>query len=457
MIPVLFRSGRRLNEADIQALAEYLRAVDPGERHLHRLLEAHPAIIGALGFLEFLSEFPLWSRDDGNLPVSDPRSFDRADILAARLDIAPDLRARKFANLIELKGANANVLDTKTGRRSRFLSSAVDQLRDYSHWLGELPNRTVLASLDWDVWRPSKMVIMGSRAEFREPGHLEHVKQELLETDGVQLVLTDELLAIAEMARRRPVGPTDQTSPLESLFGLNDGGRFLAPLIVASGGLGGFMLAQRRLKEAITSYGNVDVREGVPRGLKHLEEKRLQPLARNLGIPYAEAVVEIRKFRRDGIKMYGAIKSGIVVADYDVSAVHSAFEERERRRKAIREKALQRRRENGSLPNQILRDEIPRRARVFVEGIKTMFPLLPEWTAASIATRATKPNSGRVGTQSSMPLPEAVWLAVAAHAAYEHLRLPKEVADKSGEQVRALLRGWGGPDPTAVLRSTARP
>jgi len=66
MTPVLFRSGRPIVEADIQALAEYFRSAEPGERRLHRLLEAHPAIIGALGFLEFLSEFPLRNRDDGN-------------------------------------------------------------------------------------------------------------------------------------------------------------------------------------------------------------------------------------------------------------------------------------------------------------------------------------------------------------------------------------------------------
>ncbi|MEZ5399191.1 MAG: DUF2293 domain-containing protein [Bryobacteraceae bacterium] len=446
MNPVLVRSGRPLDETDILALAEYLRSVDPGERQLHRLLEAHPAIIGALGFLEFLSEFPLASRDDGNRPVLDPRYCDRADIVAARLDIAPDLRARKFANLIELKGANANVLDTKTGRRSRFLSSAVDQLRDYSHWLAELPTRTVLASLDWDVWRPGKIVIMGSRTEFREPGQLEQVKQDLLETDGVQLILTDELLAIAEMGRRRPMGLGDQVRPFESLFGLNDGGRFLAPLIVASGGLGGLMLARRRLKDVLTSYGNVDIREGVPSGLKHLAEKRLQPLARKLGIPYAEAVVEIRKFRRDEVQMYGAIKSGIVVADYDASAMQGAFEQREVRRRPLRERERQRRRESSAKKVEL--------ARAFADEIKAMFPLLPEQVAASVAVRATKPNSGRVGTQSSLRLQEAVWLAVAAYAAYGHLRLPsKEAADKAGTQVRALLRDWGGPDPTVVLRS----
>jgi Rad4 beta-hairpin domain 3/Domain of unknown function (DUF4263) len=375
MLPILFRSGRRLEEADIQALAEYLQAADPSETHLHRLFETHPAIIGVLGFIEFLSEFPLIKRDHGNQTVIDPRYFDRADILAARLDIAPDLRARKFANIIELKGANARVLDAKSRRRSPVLSSAINQVRDYSHWLSELPaNRTLLASLGWDVWRPCKMLIMGSRAEFRDPGQLEQLKQELLETDGVQLILTDELLALAEMARRRSLEGA-QTTTVESLFGLNDSGRFLASLIVASGGLAGFMLARRRIDGAVTSYGNVDIREAIPSGLVHLTQRRLQPLARKLGVPFAEAVVGFNKFRRNGFQMYGPVKSGIVVADFDAQAIRSAFEQREARNQPLREKATHRNQQKRQTQNEL--------ARLFAERVRSMFPRLP----APLATK----------------------------------------------------------------------
>lgn len=456
MTPVLFRSGRPIVEADIQALAEYFRSAEPGERKLHRLLEAHPAIIGALGFLEFLSEFPLCNRDNGNRVVSDPRFYDRADILAARLDVSADLRARKFANLIELKGASANILDTRSGRRSSILSAAVNQLRDYSRSLSELPsNRALVATIGWDVWRPSKIVIMGSRAEFRDPGQLEQVKQELLETDGVQLILTDELLAIAEVARR---GPREPVAPVESLLGMDDGGRFLASLIVASGGLGGFMLARRRLHAALTSYGNIDIREGVPSRLVHVEELRLQPLARKLEIPFAEAVVGLNKFRRDGIQMYGVVKSGIVIADFDAGALKSAFEQRELRNRPLREKALERRRRiKRTTPPAVSEQIYPKRAHLFAAAVLEMFPQLPEATALRIASRATKPKSGRVGTQPSLQMSEAVWLAVAAHAAYEHLHLASKTAARQAQaQVCALLRQWGGPEPNAILRASLR-
>jgi hypothetical protein len=190
------------------------------------------------------------------------------------------------------------------------------------------------------------MVIMGSRSECRDPGHVEQLKQELLETDGVQLILTDELLALAEMSRRRPLDPGGQAAPVESLFGL-DCGRFLAPLIVASGGLAGFMLARRRISDVVTSYGNVDIREGIPNGLIHLEELRLQPLARKLGIPFAEAVIGFNEFRRNGFRMRAPVKSGIVVADFDAHAVQSAFEQREARNQPLRAKARQRRWRRG--------------------------------------------------------------------------------------------------------------
>ena len=449
MVPVLFRSARRIAESDIRALAEYLGSAEPIEAQLHRVLEAHPPIIGALGFHEFVSEFPISKRDRANNLLIDPRFSDRVDILAARLDVAMDLRAKKFANVIELKGARARILDRR-GRRSSILSAAVNQVRDYSRVLSEESNREVLSKFGWEVWRPTRIVIMGSRAEFRDPGQLEQLKQELLETDGVRLLLTDELLALAEMERRRPESSVEDLLPIEGLFGMHSHDRFWAPLIVASSGLAGFMLAGRRLKEVTTSYGNVDIREGVPEGLVHIAELRLQPLARKLGVPFAEAVVGFNKFRRGYVQMYGPIKSGIVVAEFDADVVRSAFEQRELRNRPLRERVRARRWQKRE-------HEQSQRIRVFADSVKRMFPRLSESMAESIATRATEPGSGRVGTNSSLRLEEATWLAVAAYAAYGHLGLTsREAAHRSQKEVVTVLCSWGGPRPENVSNSPRR-
>ena len=201
MSSTLYRSGRRVSSADVQALAEVLWTTDGVETHLHRLLEAHPAIIGALGFVEFVSEYPLVKRGEENQPLYHLHRRDRADILAAQVTVSVNLSAKKLANVLELKGASTHVLEGRTRRRSPALNQAVNQLRDYATWLAEVPeNRQALLKFGWDVWKPSKTIIMGSMAEFSEPGRLEQVKQELLDSDGVRLILVDELLALVKRA-----------------------------------------------------------------------------------------------------------------------------------------------------------------------------------------------------------------------------------------------------------------
>ena len=301
MPSVLYRSGRRIEEADIQAMAEFLRETDGDERALHRLLARHPAIIGALGYIEFLSEVPLSGRDQSNSFVSSTREKPRADLIAARLATARGLRAKKMANLIELKGAKARILNARSGRRSTKLSDAVNQLREYSAWLSEPPNRDLLSKFGWDVWNPTRTAIMGTRSEFSEPGLFEAVKSELA-SEGILLIPTDDLLAIVAAERQRQLSTNDPDLNLEGLVGLSLDDRFIASLIVASGGLGGMLLARRRIGGAMTSFGNIDVRYGVPDGLVHIERLRLQPLARRLEIPFADAVIDFNGFRRNGYK-----------------------------------------------------------------------------------------------------------------------------------------------------------
>ncbi len=449
MPSVLYRSGRRIEEADIQALAEFLRQTDGDEKALHRLLERHPAIIGALGYIEFLSEVPLLGRDQSNSFVSSPQEKPRADLIAARLATAQGLRAKKIANLIELKGANARILNARNKRRSTKLSDAVNQLREYSAWLSEQPNRDFLSRFGWDVWNPTRIAIMGTRSEFSEPGMLEAVKSELA-NDGVILIPTDDLLALVVAERQRQFTTNDVGLDLEGMLGLSLDNRLVASLIVASGGLGGMLLARRRIEGAMTSFGNIDVRHGVPDGLVHIERLRLQPLARRLEIPFAEAVIDFNGFRRNGYKVYGAVKSGIVVADYDQAALLQAFDERESRRAPMRAREV--------LAGRTRASRWARDAQEFSGRIRKMFPLLSEVVADRIAKRATEPSSGRVGTSSELRPEQAAWLAVAAYAAYGQLRfLSKQEADDGREQVHNLLKQWGGPEPNTVLNADLPP
>jgi hypothetical protein len=80
--PTLYRCCAT-TESDIQALAEFLRTATRPEEELHRLLEATPGVVGALGFCEFVSEFPLIKRDEVDT-LAEKRRCDRADLLAAR-------------------------------------------------------------------------------------------------------------------------------------------------------------------------------------------------------------------------------------------------------------------------------------------------------------------------------------------------------------------------------------
>jgi hypothetical protein len=138
---------------DVKALREFLESQQVrDEKLLQRLLEQHPALIGPLGFVEFVSEVPIIKVDRQNVPdLSDLRRRDRADIIAATASpISPTYRA---ANLIELKAAGIHIAEREVGfRLSSEASSAVQQLREYRDWLTRIPeNRILLQEFNWDI------------------------------------------------------------------------------------------------------------------------------------------------------------------------------------------------------------------------------------------------------------------------------------------------------------------
>ncbi len=75
-------------------------------------------------------------------------------------------------------------------------------------------------------------------------------------------------------------------------------------------------------------YGNVDVREGVPKGYVYVKGQRLQPLCRKLKIQFAPAVVG---FQGDGEFGYRPQFDGVVVSARSASKLLAEIEARERR------------------------------------------------------------------------------------------------------------------------------
>ncbi len=92
-------------------------------------------------------------------------------------------------------------------------------------------------------------------------------------------------------------------------------------------------------------YGNVDVRQALPKRYAHISGERLQPLCRKLGIKYAPALVGFEGKKRYG---YSPVFDGVVVSAQSATKLLKAIKEREARAKdpkviAAKERAKQRR------------------------------------------------------------------------------------------------------------------
>src|SRR5689334_11030436 len=115
--PRVFDSRQPVTEKDIRALHEFLDGPwISDEKKLQKLLEQHPALVGPLGFVEFVSEFPIYKVNTENtVDLMDLRRRDRADLIAATQ--SPIQPSYKSANLIELKSAGLNIADRNVGFR----------------------------------------------------------------------------------------------------------------------------------------------------------------------------------------------------------------------------------------------------------------------------------------------------------------------------------------------------
>ncbi|WP_438034706.1 Shedu anti-phage system protein SduA domain-containing protein [Sorangium sp. So ce204] len=201
----IFDATDPVSEDDVRELKEFLHGSLTGdEAALHRLLERHPALVGVLGFSEFASEQPLYKLNESyEIILTDARQRDRADLIAAKKSIIQPPSGGgvyKSAHIIELKSAATKISERGYGLRlSPEARHAVEQLREYKHWLTRVPeNRDLFRTLGWDIRVPQQYLVMGTSAEFASnPGHFDEIKARLQE-DGVWLTTVDELLGIAD-------------------------------------------------------------------------------------------------------------------------------------------------------------------------------------------------------------------------------------------------------------------
>lgn len=429
-----------VTEDDIRALAEFLRSPSKTEGQLQRLLEKHTGIIGALGYCEFFSEYPVYKRNENEV-LLDGRRRDRIDILAVKESAVLDKTAAtyKSPHIIELKKAHEKILDRFDGMRlSDAATDGLQQLKNYAEWLTTVDeNRKALQSFGLSVLRPAKYLVMGSEEEFvARPGLLEALREDCVQTYGVHLLLIEDVLRQADRMRAL------QYVTMECVVSLKAPSINVQPMILATSGLAGIvMLARNLLNEKRTVYGNIVVRDGLSEGLVHISGKRLQPLARSLEVPFADAVVDFSQYR----KMWKVVTDGIVVGIPDTAAIEQAIREREQRNSA---EVRQRRRESRARSEAAY-------TREFAGTIRGRFPGLPEGEEFKIAARATEVGSGRVGRSSLADDP--VVLAVGAHARWNYTNYA-EILDDIHDEYRNLPRRERNyrPPPAEVAKERVR-
>jgi hypothetical protein len=186
------------------------------------------------------------------------------------------------------------------------------------------------------------------------------------------------------------------------------------------------------------SFGNVDVRERLPKAYVHVQGDRLQPLCRKLGINYAQALVGFAKRGKYG---YAPKLNGVVVSARSAPKLLKAIQERE-------ESAATRKPTTPEQRRAARQRKQDRDVERFFAAIKQQFPAMPDAAARSVAARACEIGSGRVGRTCTIPTEEAVALAVQAHVRHNHTQydeyldeqMPHAFDCEEREEIRAEAR-----------------
>jgi len=193
-----------LKTDDIRAFAEFLdSSEDPPERSFHSLLKRHPALLGVLGYVQFLSEYSITKRDgSGDLT----QYYDRPDILGARPSISdPNVL---YIDIIELKATSKRISQkNNTQRLGSIASAAITQLYTYETEL--TTNKTIqqqLESLGLTIAKPKKILIFGRDVEFvGKPYDFEVITDQFRQQNIIHYTV-DHILRLAEDMQNQQIG-----------------------------------------------------------------------------------------------------------------------------------------------------------------------------------------------------------------------------------------------------------
>ena len=194
----------QLSPDDVRALGQFLNSEAAAyEENFHRLLEDHPALLGALGYVRFLSELPIAKRDSYGL-IS--KYKDRPDILAGRPSkIKPHLL---YVDIIELKAIERQISDSVNPQRlSSVAARALSQLYTYEKDLiTNMDFQTELNILDFSIAEPQKILILGRDAEFENcPYAYERISAQFRAHNVIHYT-GDDFLRMTETALEQKVG-----------------------------------------------------------------------------------------------------------------------------------------------------------------------------------------------------------------------------------------------------------
>jgi len=198
------------------------------------------------------------------------------------------------------------------------------------------------------------------------------------------------------------------------------------------------------IKDKINEYGNVDIRKGVPSGLKYIkldqisDRKVKNRLIKN-GIEFYPALIGFNGSRRRG---WAPDLSGYVVSGKDYNKAMKVL--KQIKILTAEEKELQ-------LNKYIEKREAKERqdAALFLKKIKERYPNMPDSDTEKCASWTTQIGSGRVGRSRTCKDP--VRAAVVAYIRHNHTSYDDIISDfqrdlareATKDDVYKILSQWG--------------
>lgn len=82
----------------------------------------------------------------------------------------------------------------------------------------------------------------------------------------------------------------------------------------------------------LTQHGTIDITDGLPDGLVHVDVRRLGPTCKRIGIEYGKAIVDWTEFGRKYRKQRYPMFSGVVIKQTDHALLMAALDEKKQKR-----------------------------------------------------------------------------------------------------------------------------